>query len=319
MELKKDRRWDGWPGITEDYFSELGRNLILRREVPDPIHQQFKGIKSLLRSCYFDYELISVVYLLLGIAFEASLRLKYAEVKKISEEKSRRPSLNKLIEWGDREGLFEEDFYLINTLRDLRNEHVHQIKPVLYGFPGMRIIIITRDVINGIFDPLPELREKRKLKSKRLNFILQNLSRDGLILHWKGHKLPILTAYLLLYNNLTKPARYYVSLWPIFEIDDNSDETKEGKPINLCCDRITYKSKPEKLIKFNDETWITPIVNPDGRKKFDRWLRQFKSHRLLPFLVNHKLGEMRAGLMAEYIYLPTPETISGEKETNIVK
>ena len=107
MKLSKDKRWDAWPAVNEEYFNSLVGNLTLRPEVPDQIHRLIKQMRSVLRFCYYDYELIGVTNLLSALAFETALILKYQDLFP-AEDRNAKISLKQLINWGEKANLFEE-------------------------------------------------------------------------------------------------------------------------------------------------------------------------------------------------------------------
>jgi len=302
--LKKDSRWNGWPNADEEYFRELVESLAFRPEVPDAIVKQYEMVKSVLRFCYYDYELTFVVFLLLGIAFEAALKIKY-EQSEGSLGKGKRIDLKNLIDWGLQHDLFEEDSVSLHAFREIRNIHAHQKEPVIFGITGLQSIYLTTDIINGLFDPRIELRRARLLRTARLNRIFNLASQSGMVLTWKNTQLLVFTARLLVYNNLHASSEYHIAIWPIFEIDLDGNQVEEGNPIMVSCNAVTFRRKPERGIIFSDGSSLSPIVNPIDKDKFSQWKQQFNSGKFpLAHVVHFRLAEIRHELMSKYIYSP---------------
>jgi len=300
----KDRRWDVWPAVNEEYFDNLGNSLTLRPEVPKEIAGQFDLIKSVLRFCYYDYELTSVVFLLLGIAFEAAIKIRYEQSEEYAASKKRK-SLKSLIDWGISNDVFEEDPVSLHAFRKIRNIHAHQKKPVIFGITGMQSIGLVTDTINGIFDPRVELRRARVMRIVRINRIFDSVSQNGMILTWNNSRLIIFTARLLVFDNLRAPHEYHLAVWPIFKIDPQSNQVDEGNPIVIRCHTIRFRKKPERTILFSEGSTLSPIVNPKDYEKFNKWKGLYDSSKFpLKHVIHYKLAQMRHGLMSEYIYSP---------------
>ncbi len=302
MKLKKDQRWDGWPAIDEEYFDSLAANLTLRPEIPKQIHRLIKQMKSVLRFCYFDYELIGITNLLSVLAFETALNLKYQEMVP-AEDQNAKISLFQLIKWGERENLFEEHIDSLHSLRKVRNMYAHPKDAMIFGIMGIHSTIKIIDLINGIYDSRIDYRIKRKRKTDRINRVLFHRSKEGLILQLEDLRLIVFDSRLILYNNLSSDPEYYFWIYPIFEIKEDATEVDEKKPIILHCKSIKFKKSSDGWKMVIGESTLTEIAGKEDKEKFRLWQEKLNSCKLpIKFAIDQRYNDLRRELMSDKIY-----------------
>jgi len=302
MKLEKDRRWDAFLGIDEEYFNNLVDRLRIRPEAPEQIHRLIKQVLSILRFCYYDYELVGVTNLLSALAFETALRFKYQELNP-NDKHSAQKKFEKLIAWGEKANLFEEHIDSIHALRKLRNYYAHPKDTMVIGIMGISSTMKTVDHINGIFDNRVDLRIERKRKVERINLISSNLSKNGMILHYRGLRLIIFDVRLLIYNNLSAGSRFYFWVYPIFEIIENATEVDEKQPIIISSNSLNFRKTKEGRKLVLDGAILTELNGQENRNRFEEWQERLKGCRMpIKFLIDQNYNDLRRKLMSEKIY-----------------
>jgi hypothetical protein len=298
--LVKDKTWDGFDGIDEEYFEKLAENISLRPEIPEAIHRQIKSIKTIIKCCYYDYSLIGVIAHLATVSYEAALKLKYNSSDK---PLVKNPTLKALIEWADSHNYLEEPKKIIDAIRGLRNAYAHQIDPIVPGPMGLSFAVRTIDHVNSLYDDRIDLRKERKRVETNINERFSKILENGLIFHGHGQRIIIFDVWLLLYNNFVSLPDYYISLYPIFEIIEDANYIEEGWPIIIKSKKCVIGETNDVEVSLDDGIFVGELVGQSNLEKYAQFKERFNKSKLpLSYITRLKPNEIRNKLYSELIY-----------------
>ncbi len=301
MELLKDDRWSIVLPNDDPEFKSFCQSINLRPEIPKEIHQHLTRIKSVLRFCYYDYELTGVATFMSTIALEAALILKLESLDS-NIELNKHITLSKLIELGEERGLFEEGFNTVDSIRKIRNYYAHQRQAGFAGYTELTLVPQIINLINSLWDDIP-LRIERQQKTEYITEKFSALIQNGLILHYKNIRLIIFDMRLLLFNNLISPPLHYILFYPIFEINPNSDRIDELEPILIEGNSIEFNEENENQVVFGSDIHVTKIENNTNIDKFNDWRENYKSSKLpIEPLIELKICKIKSQLLSEHLY-----------------
>ena len=137
--LEKDRRWDSWNINSIQYFERLASRIKFAPPVSDDITQRFEVVKKLITYSFFVYDFLDVAFERALFTFELALRKRYFEITSRSHQR-KKLNLAKLIKWGNKQELFEDEEEVIHSLLRIRNETAHPKSYQLWGHLSIGLI-----------------------------------------------------------------------------------------------------------------------------------------------------------------------------------
>lgn len=294
VEFKKDSRWDLWGINSIQFFKNISNNLIFKPIISDEIIKRFEVIKKLILYSYFEYEFLDVAFQSALMTFELALKIRFEELVKRKPSKKELHLYN-LIKWGASENLFEDDEFIVHSLRKLRNSTVHPRNYQLFGYLVIEVIQGIVDTINGLYENI-DLRKARKSEKDRLNELFEKLIKNGAILETNNKRLIIFKAILLYFNNIAQSAIYYFLFWPIFNPEIKDDNITICDPIIIPC--IKWEYQESNIIFGSSESYnskLTKIDRIENQTKYNNWKQDFDSSSFpLSYLINIQIGELRS-------------------------
>lgn len=176
--LIKDSRWDLWGINSIQFFEKVANSLTFKPIIAEDIVKRFEVIKKLVLFSYFEYDFLDIAFQNALMTFEMALKIRY---KELMDKKPIRKSLKTLIEWGVKQELFEDEEFIIDALRNLRNSLAHPDNYQLLGHLSLNGIQRTAEIINSLYENL-DLRRVRKAERNNLESNFNTLMKEGAIL-----------------------------------------------------------------------------------------------------------------------------------------
>lgn len=287
--LTRDPRWDNWTINSIEYFEKLSSRLGFHPGVSQEVTQRFEVVRKLLLHSFFVYDFLDVALERSLLTLELALKQRHFELTGF--EKS---GLSKLIKWGAKEWLFEDDEEVIHCLRRIRNQIAHPNSYQLLGHLSLDLIFRIVEIINDLYEDV-ELRKARKDQEKQTNNRLEEFVKDGAILELSNQRLIIFKAVMLYCNNKIAPTIYHFLFWPIFDTEVRNKAIDVCEPIVIGCNSWEVKND---VITFLDNSSgkikLTPIDKAENRLKYANWKKSFEASTFpLSFWISSRIGELK--------------------------
>jgi len=277
---EKDPLWNAWGIDSTRVFKDFVSAIQIDEQVFKDVRQKFDIIKKLLLYSYYEREFIDVAFDQSLLTFEMALARRYLEIEGVHPKSKRNPDrdmgLQDMLKWGSRKLLFEDEKWILRSIRNLRNRAAHPRTHEPFGYLVLDQVARVADNINGLYDDVALRRNRRRLKSS-VNRSFKWVWDEGAALEIDGKPYIIFFASLMHYENRTNPRMYHFVFWPIFDPSKcGLGKLDTGTPIVVACNKHSAKG-PEHILSDTKGTRISikKLMNPSHVEKYKDWRKFF--------------------------------------------
>ena len=274
MKNKMDSVWELWNIDSKKEFEQrFVVPLVFHQNVNKEIIGRFELVKKLIEYSYYDYQLLDAAYERCILSLELALNIRYSELEGNTFDGA--GGLSSLLNWAQRNSLFEQEFKRIASFLHFRNHLGHLKQNQQLGILAVDLINSTIDVINGLYENI-DLRKERKREVRKLKKLFRTYNEDGAILKVGAKKIIIFQSSLLWLENRLQPKTHFFLFFPIFDPTIRNNGIDISQPVFI--EAIGWKRKTNEIAfgtdKNDNVVRIAQIEMAENRNKFSEWKLQ---------------------------------------------
>jgi|GEM_PF-2735090 len=272
--LTRDLRWDD--NHPYKYFKSIASDIRFLDEVPEGVVSRFKLVKELIKQSYFVYEFLDSAYERSLLTLELAIKKRYEEIE--GDEWS--GNFKKLIKWGARKNLFEDNEEVIQKFREFRNRVAHPERYSLLGITGINIVFRVVEIINGLYHDTQK-RIERKKEIEDLNRELNSFLEKGGILLINSEKHIIFRSSVLFIDNFSSDKTYYFVFWRIFDPKMKNEKNSTPAPLLIrAYDFMKVQGSYYISSDIDHSVTVSKIKKEENESKYNKFLKEYQANTI---------------------------------------